>query len=156
MSVKKPLVLGADGLPQQLQAGDTVGAIETGQVSQTSDAIFIAGQAVYTTTDDHVDKAKADASGTVPCIGLAMTAIGSGLAVQIQTNGVLTLTTGEWDALCGTTGGLTAGARYYLSAATAGLLTATPPSTVGQYVQPVIKALSTTEAVINPGVEILL
>lgn len=30
MTVRQPLVLGADGLPQQLQAGDTVGAFTTG------------------------------------------------------------------------------------------------------------------------------
>ena len=41
--------------------------------------------------------------------------------------------------------GLTAGATYYLSAATAGAMTVTPPSTVGQYVVRLGKALSTTE-----------
>lgn len=40
--------------------------------------------------------------------------------------------------------GLTAGETYYLSPATAGLLTATPPSTVGQISKPLLFAVSTT------------
>ncbi len=44
--------------------------------------------------------------------------------------------------------GLTAGSVYYLSAATAGLLTATKPSTAGNYVRPVLMAISTTTGII--------
>ena len=38
-------------------------------------------------------------------------------------------TTAQWDAVAGTTGGLAFGANYFLSAGTAGLLTATAPTT---------------------------
>jgi hypothetical protein len=43
--------------------------------------------------------------------------------------------------------GLTLGARYYLSAATAGTPTATPPSTAGNVVQYLGRAISATELV---------
>lgn len=42
--------------------------------------------------------------------------------------------------------GLTPGSLYYLSEATAGLLTLTAPSTLGQVVRPVLIAVSATEA----------
>jgi hypothetical protein len=48
------------------------------------------------------------------------------------------------------------GTTYYLSAGTAGLLTATAPSTVGQYVVEIGVALSTTELLIRPRPPILL
>jgi hypothetical protein len=157
MATKKPLVMGSDGRPQQLQSGDTLaGATETGQVNQTAAATLIAGQAVYTAGNDSVNKAKADASGTKDVLGLATAAITSSSSGTIQCNGVLALTTAQWDALCGTSGGLTAGTSYFLSPATAGLLTATVPTTAGQYVAEVGRALSTTELLIDIRPPILL
>lgn len=156
MSLKKPLVLGSDGRPQQLQSGDTVGAFETGQVTQTAAATLIAGNAVYNDAAGSVQKGRANAAGTSKLLGLATAAISSAATGTIQVNGVLALTTGEWDALAGTTGGLTAGTTYYLSAATAGLLTATAPSTVSQLVVVVGVALSTTELNIKISEPILL
>lgn len=157
MATKKPLVLGSNGRPQQLQSGDTLGLVgETGQVTQTANATLIAGNVVYTTTNDHVDKALADASGTTYAIGLAAAAISSAASGVIQVNGILALTTGEWDAVAGTTGGLTAGTTYFLSPDTAGLLTATCPTTVGDYVVIIGKAISTTELLITVSEPILL
>lgn len=156
MAVKKPLVLGADGRPQQLQSGDSISAVETGQISLTATATLIAGNAVYADGAASVDKARANAGGTSRCIGLAAAAITSAAAGMIQTNGVLTLSTAEWDALCGTTGGLTADTTYYLSAATAGLLTDTCPSTVSQYVVIAGIALSTVDLSIRISEPILL
>lgn len=51
---------------------------------------------------------------------------------------------------CKSLSGLTAGKLYYESASTPGALTATPPSTNGQWVVPVGLAVSATELVINP------
>lgn len=157
MATRKPLVIGANGRPQQLQAGDTLGLVsETGQVSQTADATLIAGQAVYQSAADHVNKAKADAAATADCLGLATAAIASGASGIVQYNGVVTLTTAQWDALCGTTGGLTFNTVYFLSPSTAGLLTATVPTTVGQLLVEVGIAISTTELMIRPLRPILL
>ena len=157
MALKKALVVGADGLPQQLQAGDTLGnTSETGQVSQTAAATLIAGQAVYTSGADAVNKAQANATGTKDVLGLAVTAIASAASGIVQCNGVVVLTTAQWDAVCGTTGGLAPNARYFLSPTTAGLLTSTVPTTVGQYVAYVGRGLSTTEMLVEPAVPILL
>jgi len=59
-------------------------------------------------------KAKADAGGTANVIGLvAQASISSGVSGSIQFSGVLTATTAQWDAVFGTTGGLTKGVRYF-------------------------------------------
>jgi hypothetical protein len=112
---------------------------------------------VYISSNNTVDKGKADNSGTKKIIGLVNQAsIASGASGLIKIMGTFTATTGQWDAVAGTTGGLTANTKYYLSAGTAGLLTATPPSVVGQYVIAVGTAISTTELNINIELSILL
>jgi hypothetical protein len=157
MTARIPLVMNA-GRIQQLQSGDSLNAAvaENNTVTLTADATLIAGQVVYATAADHVGKAKADAAGTVRTLGLATAAITSGATGGVQTSGIVTLTTGQWDALAGTSGGLTFNAVYYLSAATAGLLTATATTTVGQYVKEIGIAISTTELLITTPPEILL
>lgn len=142
MTIRKPLVMNA-GQIEQLQSGDTLQEVE--QLQLTADAVLIAGQVLYASAADHVNKARANAAGTSLFLGLAIAAISNGAVGGVQTEGVLTLTTGEWDAAFGTTGGLTFNTMYYMSAATAGLGTATAPSTVGQFVVPIGLAISTTE-----------
>lgn len=150
MALKKPLVL-YSGLPGQLQSGDTLDVTSTSSgviIQQTNDEAgpIVIGTPVYNDVNDGVKKAKADAAGTSNVIGLvAQASISSGVAGSIQFSGVLTATTGQWDAVFGTTGGLTKGVHYFLSAATAGIGTTTAPSTVGQYAVYLGLALSTTE-----------
>lgn len=156
MAIRKPLVIGSDGLIQQLQSGDTVGAIETGQVTLTAAAALTKGNAVYVPSAGNVNKARANAAGTSKVVGIVPNDISNGATGTVQVNGVVTLTTAEWDAITGQTGGLTAGSIYFLSAATAGLLTTTAPSTVGQLVVRVGIALSATEMSVSPGDPILL
>lgn len=157
MAIKKPLVLGSDGRPQQLQAGDTLAnTADTGQINQTAAAALVPGNAVYTSGADAVNKAKADASGTKDVLGLAVTSISSASSGLIQANGVLVLTTTQWDAVAGTTGGLAPNAVYFLDPTTAGKITATAPTTAGQYVAEVGRALSTTEFLIDVRPPILL
>jgi hypothetical protein len=156
MTLRKPLVLDGSGRIQQLQSGDTLNAVvaENNTVTQTADATLIAGQVVYSSAADHINKAKADAAGTVRAIGLVTAAITSGATGSVQTSGIVVLTTGQWDAVAGTTGGLTYNTPYYLSAATAGLLTPTPPNTAGQFVKEVGLAISTTELLLTTPPEI--
>jgi hypothetical protein len=71
----------------------------------------------------------------------------SGAAASVAVAGVVTATTGQWDAVTGQTGGLTTGAKYYLSNTTAGALTTTAPST--GVLAPVGVALSTTKLVLQ-------
>lgn len=158
MAMRKPLVI-VGGQIEQLQTGDTIDVTGDLGIDLTNDNVgtLDQGTPVYVTAADHCDKAKADATGTRRVIGLVgANTIGTGVSGFVQTTDIITLTTGQWDAVCGTSGGLSADTVYYLSAATAGLLTATAPSTVGQYVVPVILAISTTEALILHEQDILL
>ena len=151
MATKKPLVIGTDGLPQQLQAGDTLGgASETGQVAQTAAVALLAGNVVFTSGADAVNKAQANAIGTKDVMGLALTAIAGAASGIVQCNGIVVLTTAQWDVVCGTTGGLAFGARYFLSPTTAGLMTATVPTTTGQYISEVGRGVSPTELRLEP------
>jgi len=161
MALRKPLVINA-GQIQQLQSTDTLDVTAVGGgdvVSQTNDeagAIVICTP-VYNDAADGVKKAKADASGTKDVMGLVQQAsITNGVAGMVLVNGVLTATTVQWDAVFGTTGGLTFKTRYYLSAATAGIATATAPTTTGQYVVELGIALSTTELMVDIKSPILL
>ncbi len=129
-------------------------------VSQTNDesGAIVIGTPVYNDANDGVKKGKADASGTKDVIGLVYdTSISASTAGNIQTDGVITATTGQWDAVFGTTGGLTKGTRYFLSPTTAGQGTSTAPSTTGQFVVLLGLALSTTELLLaTPFTPILL
>lgn len=153
MALRKPLVI-VSGQIQQLQSADTLDAVQSGGVSvnQTNNeaGAIVIGTPVYNDVANGVKKGRADASGTTKVVGLvrdvSITAAASG---AIQTDGILTATTGQWDAVMGTTGGLTVGTRYYLSATTAGLGTATAPTTVGQYVVELGIAMSTVDLKVN-------
>lgn len=123
----------------------TAASLTNGEAS----AIAI-GRAVYPSASGAVKLATANAAGTKDVIGLVMaTSIASSVAGPVATSGTVTATTTQWDAVTGQTGGLTFGARYYLSNTTAGALTTTPPTS--GYVIQVGVALSTTKLALNIG-----
>lgn len=73
--------------------------------------------------------AEANSTTDTVCIGLLATAgpkSGHGILIYA---GPIELTTAEWDALTGDTGGLVPNDRYYLSQGTAGKITKTRPVT---------------------------
>lgn len=153
MALKKPLVLYA-GRPAQIQAGDTLDATVggAGGVSLMNNAVgaIVIGQAVYASGNDSVDLARANAAGTVDVLGLVSNAtVASGAQATIVSAGVLVATTAQWDAQTGDSGGLIANQKYWLSGGTAGHLTKTAPTTVGQYVAPIGLGVSTTELLID-------
>ncbi len=157
MAVRKPLVIVA-GQIQQLQSGDTLTGIELGQVSLTNNNIATAVicTPVYADGAGTVDFAQADAIGTSEVVGLAVadiTAAGAGL---IQTDGVMTASTGEWDVVTTESGGLVADTIYWLDPDTPGKLTITPTSTDTELVVRVGKGLSTTQMLIAIQPPILL
>lgn len=161
MSLRKPLVIGPDGLPQQLQAGDTLDAAQGGgdvQVMTNGNAgAVVIGSPVYCSANGTFDKARANAGSTSKVIGLVKTSsVASTASGEVVISGVLTATTGQWDTITGGSGGLTKDTVYFLDAATAGKLTATAPTSVGQYIVPVGIALSTTELKVDCGLPILL
>lgn len=160
MALRKPLVV-ISGQVQQIPAGDTLDAVvsEKGVFSATNGeaAAVVIGTPVYVSAVNTVRKAQANAAGTAGVIGLMATvSTAAAAAGSVQSDGILTATTAQWDAVAGTTGGLAFGAIYYLDPATAGKITATAPSTTGQYVQPIGRALSTTDLEITIGPSILL
>ncbi len=145
----KPLVI-LNGLKQQIPAGYVLDAIVSGGEGEiyTNDEAgpIVIGAPVYLDAADGVKKAKANALATSKVIGLVKdVSIATTVQGTILTDGVLTATTTQWDAICGTTGGLTFNTLYYLDPATGGTLTATPPATIGQYVRPVVIGISATE-----------
>jgi hypothetical protein len=150
MAVKKVLVMGASGHPEQLQAGDSINVATTTTEVETltngGGSSVPIGTPVYISAADTFLTARANASGTAKLHGLIYDAsIASASAGSVATDGVVTATTTQWDAITGQTGGLTAGADYFLDAAAAGKLTSTPPSTAGQYNVYVGRAKSTTD-----------
>lgn len=156
MAQRKPVVL-VNGQLQQLQAADYIQNTEQIQLTNNNAGSIVIGMPVYSAANDAVDKAKSDAVGTVNVIGLVGDAtIAASATGSIQTDGILAATTAQWDAVAGTSGGLTKDIIYYVSAVTAGNLTSTAPSTVGQYVKEVGIAISTTELKIAIKQRILL
>lgn len=160
MALRKPLVMVA-GQIQQIQSGDTLdaSAAEVDVVAMTNDNVspIVIGAPVYCNGAGTVDLAQADASGTTDPIGLVRdVSIAASASGDIQTDGILSATTSQWDAIAGTTGGLSPGLVYYLGELNPGKLTEVAPTTVGDYVVRVGTALSTTELEISISVPILL
>jgi len=146
---------------QQLQAGDTLDATVSGPASvamtNNNASPIVIGNAVYCDGAGTVDLAQSDASGTVEVLGLVSdVSIGAAASGTIQTDGVLSATTGQWDVIAGTTGGLAAGTVYYLDPDTPGYITSTAPTSGGEYVVRIGQAISTTELEISIEQPILL
>jgi hypothetical protein len=153
VGLKKPLVI-TNGQIQQLQSGDTLDAscAEVDVISLTNGnaSAIVIGTPVYSSGAGEVDKAQADAVATVEVLGLAQpVSTAASASGNIQTDGVLSATTAQWDAVAGTTGGLAAGTVYYLDPDTAGKITPTAPTTAGDFVVRIGKAISTTELEIS-------
>ncbi|MGX7709288.1 hypothetical protein [Methylobacterium sp. Gmos1] len=162
MATRLPLVLGPDGIPQQLQAGDSISAptnapslrpVSNGEAS----ASVVFGMAVYASAADVVKRAQANAKATAKVSGLVYdTSIAAAAIGNIAQSGVLVGTAAQWDAVAGTTGGLVFGTYYFLDPANAGRITAAPPTTAGQVNTLIGLALSTTELELQIGTPILL
>jgi hypothetical protein len=99
----------------------------------TAAVALTANDCVYISAADSVSKAKADAAGTSQAMGFAVASALITAPVSIRKYGVLAGFTG-----------LTAGARYYLSGATAGAITATTRVASGHTIVQVGYAKSAT------------
>lgn len=118
-------------------------------VPNGSGGALVVGTPVYMLADG-TGAQKADCNGAAParnvCGLLKVGRSGSGGNVTLQQEGDMTLTTAEWDAITGDTGGLVPFTEYYLSA-TAGGLTATVPATTGDNV--VVVGIAKSATVLN-------
>jgi hypothetical protein len=161
MSARKPLVIVA-GQIQQLQAGDTLDATvnEMENIALTNDEsadAIVIGMAVFFDADDGCKMAKADSAGTALVAAMCITdSVGTGVTGIFITDGVVVATTGQWDAVAGTTGGLVAGTTYYLSPTDFGEITAVAPAAVGQLVVEIGTAISKTKLKLEIESPILL
>lgn len=109
---------------------------------------IVIGTLLYVSAANTIRKANANAIGTKDVVGFVYdTSIASASSGNIQNAGVVTATTGQWDAVTGQTGGLTTGSKYYLDATTAGAMTTTAPAT--GFTKQVGVALSTTKLIVQ-------
>lgn len=156
MAIKKPLVM-TNGNIEQLQTGDSLGEVNLPSAQNGNAGTLVAGTPIYhTATADSIDKARANAQGTMGCDGIVIADAATSTATTYQDSGVLSLSTAQWDAVTGQTGGLTAGAEYFVDSATAGKLTTTAPTTTGNIVQKIGIAVSSTDMHIQLGVLVKL
>lgn len=140
------------GIATSATAGSPTAVTSDSFTNGEASAIAI-GRAVYVSASDTVRLANANAVGTKDVVGLvSATSIASAAAGGIAADGFLAATTGQWDAVTGQSGGLTFGAKYFLSNTTAGALTTTAPTS--GYIAPVGIAMSTTKmrVMISPTV----
>jgi hypothetical protein len=161
MAVKKPLVMGANGKPQQLQSADSISVANAGtdlqNMTNGEASAIVIGAPVYIFSADTVKKAQANAAGTSDVFGLVFdVSITNATTGQIAKNGTVIATTGQWDAVTGQTGGLTPNTSYFLDPSTAGKMTTTAPTTVGQLVVLLGTAVSSTQFDVDVQTEILL
>jgi len=76
--------------------------------------------------------------------------VGDADLVTVQTSGFLTLTEDQWDAIADSSGGLSMGSPYYVSAFDNALITPSRPVVPGQYMTRVGFALSSTVMFVQP------
>lgn len=107
------------------------------------------GVVVYSDSSGTFQLANGAAVATSLVVGLNTASVVSGGTATIATEGQITLTTGQWDAIAGTSGGLVYGTNYYVSSTTPGNLTSTLPTS--GYVTRLGAATSTTTLIIRIG-----
>lgn len=133
MALKLPLVL-TNGQIEQLQTGDTV-SLPASDITLTAGATGPSIRDVmYVSAAGIVSKAQANAQATSQAFGFAIAAAAGGAACTVRTDGTLTGFTA-----------LTAGSPVFLDITTAGAITQTAPSTVGQFVTRLGIAINTTD-----------
>jgi len=162
MALRRPIVLGTTGRKELLQAGDTldIGYSPLGiDFTNTSGSSIPAGTPVYVvgTTVHLSDQGGGDSTSWVQ--GLVTATVAGNASGRIQFSGLLTLTTAEWDAVAGTTGGLTPNAKLWFHTTVAGKLTGTLPnisSTINKYLISIGRAQSATTLEIRISARVLL
>lgn len=133
-------------MPTLVQPATSNGAVPTMTLANNNAGAVALGTAVYAVAAGAFDKALCSSLVFALVIGLvAQDQLPSGSKGPVQIGGVMTATTAQWDAIAGTSGGLTAGTVYYLDPTIAGNLTSTAPTATGKYVTRIGIALSTTD-----------
>lgn len=153
MAVKKPLVLGDDGFPQQLQAGDTIDGSGGGASivpATMKGSGGNAGEAVYASGNDEVTLADGVSPTGRRAIGLLAEDVLIDEEGSVVTSGPLTLTTGQWDTVTGGAGGLSFGVTYFVDCDNPGKLTFVLPADPGDNIVVMGVAISSTTMIVTP------
>lgn len=133
------------------------GSSITYTLQNTGGSTMKAGAAVYITGSGTISLAEANAYSTAGVVSLVSASILNGASGVTTLSGILSLTTSQWDAIVtGESGGLTSGSLYFLDPSTAGNLTKTAPSTTGQVITVIGRAISPTVLSISLGTPTLL
>ena len=128
-----------DGSDWYVSSGSGAADTGSGTYTFTVPGSIDPNDPVYVTTANNADLADATSIATGPCIGFVSTKLTATSAV-VQTNGFLAGFTG-----------LVAGDTYFL--AVGGGITTTPPNTVGNIIQKIGIAVSTTVLWIQPTLD---
>jgi hypothetical protein len=162
MALRAPLVL-VNGQLEQLQPGDSLAAAISGYEFESllnGDTVpLIAGMVAYLSAAGTVKRANASALATSGgVVGLIIDpTIAIGANGNVATDGPITLTTEQWDAvITGDSASLSFGSIYYIDPTTPGNITTTPPATQGQVVVALGIAISATTLKLSVEASILL
>lgn len=118
-----------------------------------ADATIKIGYPLYLTGAGHVNPAQADTVSTSQVVGISISDVSATETCKYLTEGRVART--DWTEVAGTTL-LSAGATYFLDPSIAGHITTTAPTTVGQSVVRVGRAINTTTLDIEIELPILL
>lgn len=121
--------------------------------SAEADSTIKIGNPLYLTGVGHVDPARADAAGTTQVVGLSITDTNAGQTCKYLTEGRIERS--DWTDITGVAN-LSTGVTYFLDQTVAGQITSTAPTTVGDYVVRVGRAVNTTTLDIEIELPILL
>lgn len=101
------------------------------------------GIPVYSVAAGSIARAMGDGGVDSKSLGITVTSAPRGGDAEVQTSGIVTLQAAQWDAVCGTSGGLAHGQIYYLSTTVPGVLVTSSASAC-----PVLRGISPTTAVL--------
>lgn len=134
-------------------AGGRTGGGGITEINAEFDSTTLKGMALYVPSDGHVELAQANGLSTSDVIGLANEDVSASTSGTYITEGALDRD--DWTSVAGTEF-LTPGAVYYLDPSTAGMITATAPTTAGQTVVEIGRASTSTQLDIEISTPILL
>jgi len=114
-----------------------------------SSTTLLPGMPVYRSGLDLAKRGNANSLTTADLVGLCITTGAPSVVVTVQAGGELTLTTSQWDAVTGGSGGLLE-VVYFLDITT-GKITSTPTTTtgIGNYLVKIGKGINTTNMLID-------
>ncbi len=152
--IRKPLILNSGNL-EQLQAGDRLAPVPNSiQIINGEDYTISAGQPIV--IDDQNEAKYANAVINKDVVAFCVEDVLTTISGTFQIDGILSLTTAQWDLITGEVGGLRPGKIYFLDDNDTGRIVRTPPTTPEHYVVRLGAAISTTDFAIMLGTPIKL